>query len=126
MQPGATSPRSQDPATCPYPEPNQSIPTPLVSKIHFNIILPSVLMSYKRPLSLRVTAFVFPKTFIIYCQLTFVFVYVFGYSVGEVKIKTVKYEIGESLVCICVKTQQDTIFFKFIALTQLYMFRAHL
>ena len=44
---------SQDPTTCPYPEPDQSSshlslpPTPYFLKIHFYIILPSTLTSPK-------------------------------------------------------------------------------
>jgi hypothetical protein len=43
MEPEGSSPYTQEPATCPYPEPDQSSlrPPPNLSKIHFNIILPS-------------------------------------------------------------------------------------
>jgi hypothetical protein len=43
MEPEGPSPYSQEPATCPYPEPDWSSPCPPsnLSKIHFNIILPS-------------------------------------------------------------------------------------
>src|SRR5215470_15419254 len=43
MEPGGSLPHSQEPATCPYPEPAQSSPCPPSHfvKIHFNIILPS-------------------------------------------------------------------------------------
>src|SRR5215468_4113709 len=43
MEPEGSSPHSQGPATCPYPEPAQSSPCPPSHflKIHFNIILPS-------------------------------------------------------------------------------------
>jgi hypothetical protein len=43
MEPEGSSPYTQEPATCPYPEPDQSSLRPLlnISKIHFNIILPS-------------------------------------------------------------------------------------
>jgi hypothetical protein len=43
MEPEGSSPYTQEPATCLYPEPDQSSPCPLpnLSKIHFNIILPS-------------------------------------------------------------------------------------
>jgi hypothetical protein len=41
MEPEAASPHSQEPATCPYPEPDQSSlrPPPNLSNIHSNIIL---------------------------------------------------------------------------------------
>jgi hypothetical protein len=44
MEPEGSSPYTQQPATCPYPEPDQSSlrPPPNLSKIHFNIILPSM------------------------------------------------------------------------------------
>jgi hypothetical protein len=43
MEPEDTSPCSQDPATCPYPEPDRFIPPPSYSfKVHFNIILLSM------------------------------------------------------------------------------------
>jgi hypothetical protein len=43
MEPKGSLPYSQGPATCPYPEPDQSglCPPPNLSKIHFNIVLPS-------------------------------------------------------------------------------------
>ena len=43
MEPEGSTPYSQEPATCPYPEPDQSSPSPPsnLSKIHFNIIFPS-------------------------------------------------------------------------------------
>jgi hypothetical protein len=43
MEPEGSSAYSQEPATCPYLEPDQSslCPPPNLSKIHFNIILPS-------------------------------------------------------------------------------------
>jgi hypothetical protein len=44
MEPEGSSPYTQEPATCPYSEPDQSSlrpPPPKLSKIHFNIILPS-------------------------------------------------------------------------------------
>jgi hypothetical protein len=43
MEPGGSLSHSQEPATCPYPEPAQSSPChpSHVLKIHFNIILPS-------------------------------------------------------------------------------------
>jgi hypothetical protein len=54
MEPEGSSPYSQLP-TCPYPEPDQSslCPPPNLSKIHFNIILPSMPGSYKWSPSLR-------------------------------------------------------------------------
>lgn len=40
MQPKVSFPRSENPITCPYPEPNQPSPrTPIVFKIRFNITL---------------------------------------------------------------------------------------
>jgi hypothetical protein len=49
MEPGGSLPHSQEPATCPYPEPAQSSPCPPSHflKIHFNIILLSTPGSYK-------------------------------------------------------------------------------
>jgi hypothetical protein len=43
MEPEGSSPYTQEPATCPYPEPDQLSlrPPPNLSKFHFNIILPS-------------------------------------------------------------------------------------
>jgi hypothetical protein len=43
MEPEGSPPHLQEPATCPYPEPDWSSPCPPsnLSKIHFNIILPS-------------------------------------------------------------------------------------
>jgi hypothetical protein len=45
MEPGGSLPHSQEPTTCPYPEPAQSSPCPSSHflKIYFNIILPSTL-----------------------------------------------------------------------------------
>ena len=43
MEPEGSLPHSQVPATCPYPEPDQSsspYPQSHFMKIHFNIILP--------------------------------------------------------------------------------------
>jgi hypothetical protein len=41
MEPDGSLPRSQDPSTGPYPEPDQSSPYhPILSKIHFNIMHP--------------------------------------------------------------------------------------
>jgi hypothetical protein len=45
MESEGSSPYTQEPATCPYPESDQSSlrpPPPNLSKIHFNIILPSI------------------------------------------------------------------------------------
>jgi hypothetical protein len=50
MEPKGSSPYTQQPATCPYPEPDQSslCPPPNLSKIHFNIILPKcAMLKYK-------------------------------------------------------------------------------
>jgi hypothetical protein len=43
MEPKGSSPYTQEPATSPYPEPDRTSlrPPPNLSKIHFNIILPS-------------------------------------------------------------------------------------
>jgi hypothetical protein len=44
MEPEGSLPHSQEPATCPYPGPDWSSPCPPpsnLSKIHFNVILPS-------------------------------------------------------------------------------------
>jgi hypothetical protein len=53
MEPGGSLPHSQEPATCPYPEPAQSSPCPIFLKIYFNIILPSTPGSPKWSPSLR-------------------------------------------------------------------------
>jgi hypothetical protein len=49
MEPEGLSSHSQEPATCPYSEPDRSSPCPPshFSKIHFNIILPSTPGSFK-------------------------------------------------------------------------------
>jgi hypothetical protein len=56
MEPEGSSPYTEEPATCPYPEPDQSSlrpPSPNLSNIHFNIILPSMPGSSKWSPSLR-------------------------------------------------------------------------
>jgi len=50
MEPEGSLPYSQVPATCPYPEPDQSGPFP---HIPLNIIHPSMPGSYESSLSLR-------------------------------------------------------------------------
>jgi hypothetical protein len=49
MKPEGSSPYTQQPATCPYPEPDRSSPCPPsnLSTSHFNIILPSTPESSK-------------------------------------------------------------------------------
>jgi hypothetical protein len=53
MEPERSLPHSQLPATCPYPEPAQSIPYPHFQKTHLNIILPSAPGSPQWSLSLN-------------------------------------------------------------------------
>ena len=55
MEPEGSLPRSQEPATCLYPEPDRSSPClPFYfSKIYFNIILPYTPPSFKSSLSVR-------------------------------------------------------------------------
>jgi hypothetical protein len=55
MEAGGSLPHSQQPATCPYPEPAEYSPCPIprLEKVHFNIILPSTPGSPKWSPSLR-------------------------------------------------------------------------
>ena len=57
MEPEGLLPHLQEPATCPCPDPNQPSPCLLsrVLKIHFNITLPSMPVSSKWCLSLRLS-----------------------------------------------------------------------
>jgi hypothetical protein len=56
MEPECSLPHSKEPATCPYSEPDQSIPQPLILFLEysFNIILTSTLTFSKFSLSLRI------------------------------------------------------------------------
>ena len=53
MKSEGSLPYSQQPYTCPYPEPDQSSSWPHPLKVHFNIFLPSTLGSSKWSISLR-------------------------------------------------------------------------
>jgi hypothetical protein len=62
MESDGSSPYTQEPATCPYSEPDQSslrLPPPNLSKIHFNIILPSTLASHFFPIFVPLTTVIF-------------------------------------------------------------------
>jgi hypothetical protein len=58
MEPEGSSPHAQEPATSPYPDPDQAVYAlqSYFSMIHFNIILPSKSRSSKSSLS-----FIFPN-----------------------------------------------------------------
>ena len=55
MEPEGSLSHSQEPASCPYSEPDQSSPRPLsnVLKIHLNIIFPSTPVSSKWSVSVK-------------------------------------------------------------------------
>jgi hypothetical protein len=54
MEPEDSLPCTEDTATFPYPEPEQSnLRPPIMFKIHVNIILPSTPRTTKQPLSFR-------------------------------------------------------------------------
>jgi hypothetical protein len=53
MEPEGTWPCSQEPATCPYPEPIHIL-KPYFRKIHLNVILPSTPMSSQWAPSFRI------------------------------------------------------------------------
>jgi hypothetical protein len=56
MEPEGSSPYTQEPATCPYPEPDPvCATTPNLSKIHFNIILKSTPVFLVKPLLIHCT-----------------------------------------------------------------------
>jgi len=54
MEHNGSSPHSQEPATCPYPEPDQSSPYPPIPLLEDQIILPS-------SLGLRLPSCLFPS-----------------------------------------------------------------
>ena len=69
MEPEGSLPHSQQPATCPYPEPDQSSPCPTSHylKIHFNIIphfclsVPSGFFPIRFPTNTLYAPHIFPK-----------------------------------------------------------------
>jgi hypothetical protein len=76
MEPEGLLPHLQEPATCPYPEPNQSNPCHLshVLKIRFNIILPSMPVSSTWCLPLRLSLH-YPVCTSLAPPITFFFIY---------------------------------------------------